>query len=156
MGSYEEQKKNLEPISEYLKKAKISHEFIDITLGEGEKMPAILTDYTYKEFTFDVLMLNAENWIMVQCMILDTTQIPDDVIRDVYELCLELNFDLPETTFSVHNKQIFSEADMTVDVSYDDFINVELNSIAIGIDAFIDTVTAANVEVKDTKGQIKI
>jgi len=156
MSETKKQKENLQKIADYLKKAKIIFKWTEIPSEEGESMPALLTSYSYKGYKFDVLILSVATWVMVQCYILDTKPIEEEIVPKLYELCLELNFNLPETTFSLYNGQIFVEADMPVTVSYNDFLNVEMKSIGAGIDAFLDELGIENVKVEDTKGKIKI
>ncbi len=153
MGKYEDEKANLEKISAHLAKAGIKHDWID--LGSEEKFPAIYTNYTYKGWTFDVLILNHDDWISAKCMIMDTEGFDLPLKCTIYELVLGMNFQLPETTFSADAGQIFIEADMKTNVTYDDFMNVELNSIAIGIDAIVDELDAAKAPISSTEGQLK-
>ncbi len=154
MVSYEVQKKNLTHITHHFDKMKGSYEIVDLRSPEGEKVPAVFTNYSYWDYTFDMLFLNNidSNWINLKCMILDTTGLDKDTIFSIYELCLNLNFQLAETTFSLQAGQIFVEADMSIDVSFSDFKS-ELTALSKGIDAFVDKFDKS--KISDTIGKMK-
>jgi hypothetical protein len=154
MISYETQKKNLAQITRHFDKMKGNYEVLDLRTPEGEKVPAIFTNYSYWDYTFDMLFLNNmdSNWINLKCMILDTEGLDKDSIFEIYELCLNLNYQLAETTFSVESGHIFVEADMPLDISYSDF-KVELQQLSKGIDAFVDKFDKD--KLLDTTGKLK-
>ncbi len=153
MGYLNEQK-NLKKIALYFKKMGVPYKQQDIGDLEGEKFPALICTYRSHELDFDVIIYNLGRWIHVKCMILNTIDLPDLVRLSIYELCLQLNYDLPECTFSSFKKNIFIEIDCLTEIDFDDF-SAEFNSIGEGIELFIDNVIKEHdLELKSTKGQI--
>jgi len=136
MGNYSKAKEELNVVGIYLKKMDVPYDLIDMIDEEGEKSPAIVTTYQHKDYEFEVTIRHHGDWINVYCFILDTSGLDNDVERVLYKTCLELNYLLPEVTFSAHKDDLYIEADMLVGVPFKDF-EAEFNSIALGINQFV-------------------
>ncbi|HUX98747.1 MAG TPA: hypothetical protein VMV49_04280 [Candidatus Deferrimicrobium sp.] len=162
MSSYETEKENLKKIAQYLEKEKVSYKWEDLSFYSGEKWPAIKTTYiykdtkhTHKDYGFDLLIGNSEDWFEMKCLVLKTDQLTKDLRYDIYEWCLSLNFELWETTFSAFFEQIFVESDMPLNISYEDF-KYELQALKKGIDLFIELVIQKACELSDTAGKLDV
>ena len=150
--SYDQEKRNLTEVGTYLEKMDIPHDLVDIEDSEGKRNPAIVTNYKCRDYQFEVTIRNNEDWINVYCFVLDTSELDDDALLSIYKACLELNFRLPEVTFSAWEDSIYIEADMLVGVPFKDFA-AEFNSIALGIDHFVDLLKPREVTISDTWGR---
>ena len=152
--AYKEEKKNLENFSQMLKKMKIPFKFKDLG-NSGEIFPAIVCTYRNEDTDFDVVIYNIADWIHVKCLVLETTGLPTPVALSIYKLALSLNYDLPETTFSLFNDNLYLEIDCLLDIDYDDFVG-EFNSIPKGLKLFIHEIKQKeeSVQISSTKGAI--
>ncbi|MHA1651175.1 MAG: hypothetical protein ACTSYB_13355 [Candidatus Helarchaeota archaeon] len=148
MVDYQKEKQNLEKIAEYFDKMNISYDFTDEFTDSNEKFPLLITIYTYRNLHFGLHVINNDDWICAKAMVLDTAMLDPSVIHEIYQICLELNFQLPETTYSANEGQIFVEADMPVGVSFEDFKR-EIMSIGRGIDILIDALFPLGVNLKE-------
>src|SRR6056297_1280993 len=124
---YQEERKNLEKFSTHLEKMGVPFNFKDIG-KEEEVFPAIICTYRHEEIDFDVIIYNIANWIHVKCLVLDVKGFPSQVSLSIFKLALKLNYDLPETTFSLYKNKLYLEIDCLIDIDYDDFLE-EFNSI---------------------------
>lgn len=153
MGYLEEQQ-HLKKIQDYLDQMSVPYKLHDIGDKQGEKFPALICTYRSHELDFDVIIYNLGHWIHVKCMVMNTINLSAQTRLPIFELCLELNYDLPECTFSAYKKNIFIEIDCLQDVDFDDF-SAEFHSIGDGIEAFIENISDFHqVEIKSTKGQL--
>ena len=152
---YIKERKNLDQISTYLERIGIPYRMKDIADGEGTVFPALLCTYQCQNLDFDVILYNINRWIHVKCMVMSTTNLNTENLLSLYKLCLDLNYSLPEATFSAFKANIFIEMDCLVEVSYEDF-KAEFNSIGEGIEAFIQAAkTEKKISVKSTIGMVE-
>lgn len=153
MGYLEEQQ-HLTKIQTYLDQMGIPYKLQDIGDKQGEQFPALICTYRSHDLDFDVIIYNLGHWIHVKCLVMNTINLTAQTRLNIYELCLELNYDLPECTFSLYKHNIFIEVDCLNDVDFDDF-SAEFHSIGDGIEAFIEhLVKDHQVEITSTKGQL--
>ena len=153
MGYIEEQE-NLTKITNYLDQMGVPYKMQDIGDKQGEKFPALICTYRSHELDFDVIIYNLGHWIHVKCMVMNVINLSAQTKLEIFELCLELNYDLPECTFSTYKKNIFIEIDCLKDIDFDDF-SAEFQSIGDGIEAFVENVTKdSEIKITGTKGQL--
>ena len=152
---YQEEKNRLEVFSRHLSKMGIPYKFKDIG-NESEIFPAIVCTYKHGELDFDVVIYNIADWIHVKCLVLETIGLPSQIQLSIFKLALSLNYDLPETTFSLYNDNLYIELDCLNDVDYDDFVE-EFNSIPTGLNIFLKTIKKeeSEIEISSTKGAIE-
>lgn len=156
MGYFEE-RTNLNSIAIYLERIGVPYRLKDIADSEGTVFPALICTYQCQNLDFDVILYNLNKWVHVKCMIMNTTTLNLDpkILLSLYKLCLDLNYSLPESTFSTFKDDIFIEIDCLVNVSFEDF-KAEFTSIGEGIEAFIQAVNRdKEITVKSTKGMVK-
>jgi hypothetical protein len=146
----EKEIENLTEVGKYLTSMGITHTLDEIENG-SVSFPALITSIRYEEFEFDVIIYNKNDWINIKCLVLNSEGQPQNLLYEMYEQCLEANFNMNEVTFSVSNKDVYLEADLLVGVALEDF-QEELKSIAAGIKFFVDLVKESNNEVNGTKG----
>lgn len=152
--SYIIERKNIGKIAQHLDQINIPYRFQDIGDHEDVIFPAIICTFRVENLEFDVIIYCLNKWIHVKTLVMETSDLSQDVLLKIYELCLELNYDLPEVTFSVFQKNIFIEVDSLIDVDFDDF-KAEFLSIGDGIEVFISTIKRRqNISVKSTKGYV--
>ena len=152
---YIEERKNLGEISQILEKMGVPHKFEDIGGDRNEVFPAIICIYRCNNLDFDVIIYNIGQWIHVKCLIMNLEQIRSEILLSIYEIALELNYDLPEVTFSSHKNQLYIEVDCFVFTSLEDFKG-EFLSIGDGIEAFITIMDKQReIALKSTVGQIR-
>jgi len=118
---YLDERKNLEKIAEHLDEMQVPYSFKEIGNNENDTFPAIICTYRYSNLDFDVVIYNITEWIHVKALIMNASNFSSKALLTIYELCLELNYDLPEVTFSASEKNIYIEVDCLVDVDFDDF-----------------------------------
>ncbi len=153
MVNYEEEKKNLENIAKHLKTLKLDYEFVDLETSEGEKFPAIFTTYAYKGYQFEMHIICNDDWVCAKCFILDTKKLEDpELTNAIYEFVLSLNFELPETTFSAYDGELYLEADMNAEVDFDEFKR-EWDSIGSGLDIIVEEFAPKEVGLTSTTGE---
>lgn len=165
---YIEERKNLGKLAEYLDRMNVPYGFHDIGNAEQEIFPAIICTYRCADIDFDVILYNIGRWLHVKCLImnLDTSKLTSSVTMTIYEIVLELNYDLPECTFSLFKNNLYIEIDCLTSIGFEDF-QAEFHSIGEGIENFINIVkkqdkeipiksTKGQVQIKSTKGQVKI
>ena len=105
---------------------------------------------------FEVIIHNIEKWVLIKCMVLDTSDLSMPLTFKLFKKALELNYDLPEVTFSSYQGNLYIEMDCLVGVDFDDFAG-EFESISDGIEHFIDFVhQQKNVILTSTKGKAQI
>jgi hypothetical protein len=151
--NYEEEKVNLESIANYLDKMGIPFVFQDIGEKENEKFPGIACTYRYNNSDFDVIVFSVGNWIHVKALVLDTKEYPSELVRQLYEIALNLNYELPETTFSAFNQKVYIEIDCLVNVAFDDFEG-EFKSIAEGLNNYLERIEKIEgIKIYSTKGK---
>jgi len=152
---YIEERNHLNLISDYLDRIGIPYRIKDIADGEETVFPALICTYQCQGLDFDVILYNLNRWIHTKCMLMDTANLNSDILLSLYKLCLDLNYSLPEATFSSFEANIFIEIDCLVSVSYEDF-KAEFNSIGVGIEAFINSVKEnQEISLTSTKGMVK-
>ncbi|WP_371803475.1 hypothetical protein [Candidatus Lokiarchaeum ossiferum] len=150
--SYISERNNIGKIALHLDQINIPYRFQDIGDQEDKIFPALICTFRVENLEFDVIIYNLNKWIHIKTLVMDTADLSSDILLKVYELCLELNYDLPEVTFSAFQKNIFIEVDCLVDVDFDDF-KAEFLSIGDGIEAFISTIKQRqNISIQSTKG----
>ena len=152
MTDLEKEKENLAQTGKYLEQLGIAYGVKNVLNEEGGMFPCIFTTYQYKGYTFDLTIQNIGDWIIMKCLILDLSTFSDEQVLSLYELGLDLNYILPETTFSAHKRKLYVEADMVLGASFEDFKD-NLNSIAVGIDVFTDELDPGQAELKNTEGK---
>ncbi|MHA1584655.1 MAG: hypothetical protein ACTSVU_02125 [Promethearchaeota archaeon] len=136
---YNDERQNLGEITIYLDSMEIPYKFQDFSENGDERFPALLCTYRCQNMDFEVMIYNVGRWIHVKAMVMSAHTLKSKTKLDIYQLCLELNYDLPECTFSSHKDIIYIEIDCLKDVDSDDFIG-EFQSIGDGIDAFVTRV----------------
>jgi len=146
MVNYEQEKQNLEVAAKHLDKLKVKYEFVDLETAEGDKFPAIISTYDYKKMTFDLHIVNNDDWLCVKCLILDTSELDPELACAVYRVAMELNFELPETTFSANDGFLFIEADMKVGINFEDF-KQEWDSLNEGLDQVVEDLGSKKVQL---------
>ena len=156
MGNYIEERKNLGKIAEYLDQMKIPYQFQDIGDKDKEIFPAITCVYRC-DVDFDVILYNLGNWVHVKALLLNTSLLPSQTVLTIYEICLGLNYDLPECTFSLFKNNLYIEIDCLVGVPYNDF-KAEFQSIGAGIETFLNVIKNQDEEIsiKSTKGLVEV
>jgi len=80
-------------------------------------------------------ILSNDDWICLKVLLLDTEEINPELKCNLYQSCLELNFELPETTFSLNDERIYIEADLPVGLTFKNF-KLELDALNEGIETF--------------------
>jgi hypothetical protein len=151
--NYDVEKTNLIQISKHLELMKIPFIFQDIGEIPEEKFPAIACTYRHNQIDFDVIIYSIGDWINVKALIMDLHQYSSDIALQTYETCLNLNFELPETTFSAFNQRLYVEMDCLVEVDHETFQS-EFQSIAEGINQFMERMYKKhNLQLINTKGQ---
>jgi hypothetical protein len=132
---YEIEKQNLDIIAGHLEKMNVPFALQDI--GEGDtKFPALACTYRSADIDFDVIIYTINEWIHVKTLVVETGEMDVEKAFQLYEIALNLNYQLPETTFSAYNRKLYVEMDCLVNVPFEDFQS-EFNSIAEGINAFV-------------------
>ncbi len=152
---YLDERNNLGLISEHLKEMGVPFEFKDIG-GEpsGEIFPAIICTYRCNKLDFDVILYNLTKWIHVKCMVMNLADFADDNLLAIFGISLELNYDLPEVTFSQHSQKLYIEVDCLVGIKQDDFAE-EFNSIGDGIDMLMNILNKQKeISLESTSGQL--
>ncbi len=155
MENYKKEKKNLSKIANYLKKLNINYEFEEYKTSQGEDVPIIHMCFEYKDYKFDLLIRNMIDWIVSKCYLLDLSKLSDEKLLNIFRMGLELNYLLPETTFSVYKNYFFVESDMPINGSFLDF-KIELYSILAGLTCFLNLLPPEISEIKDTLGKLKL
>ncbi|MHA1611566.1 MAG: hypothetical protein ACTSYU_05900 [Promethearchaeota archaeon] len=137
---YDEEKQILNSVSEYLAKMGVPYKNQDIGGQTKDKFPVLICTYRYQgEYNFDVIIYNVGKWLHVKCLVLKSSSLKPENREKTYELALQLNYDLPEVTFSANKGDIYIEMDALVGISYDNFAG-EFASISEGIGAFIQKI----------------
>jgi hypothetical protein len=150
---FEDEKKNLEVIKGFLDKLDVPNEMKKLAEGSAEEFPAIGCTFRYDNLDFDVIVYNLGKWIHVKCLVLETESLAPEVLLRIYKTSLELNYELPETTFSAYGENLYVEIDCLTDSDFDDFES-EFNSIAEGIIAFVKKAEKIKeISIKSTKGK---
>ena len=152
---YIQERKNLDQISTYLERIGVPYRLKEVADRDGTVFPALICTYQCQNLDFDVILYNISRWVHVKCLLMNTTNLNSENRLSLYKLCLDLNYSLPESTFSTFKDDIFIEIDCLVTVSFEDF-NAEFNSIGVGIEAFINSVkTNQEISLTSTKGMVK-
>ena len=149
MVDYKKEVKHLEAIGEYLDKLDMKFDLKDAVDANNEKFPIILSTHKHKNINFAMHILSNDDWICIKVLLLDAENINPELRCSVYESCLELNFELPETTFSVNDGSIYIEADMPSGLSLGDF-KLELEALKAGIDIFAEEAAPKTGKLKST------
>jgi hypothetical protein len=149
MVDYKKEVKNLEAIGEYLDKLDMDFDLKDAVDENNEKFPIILSTYKHKNINFAMHILSIDDWICMKVLLLDAENIKSELRCSIYQSCLELNFELPETTFSVNDGAIYIEADMPSGFSLGDF-KLELEALKAGIDIFAEEAAPKTGKLKST------
>ncbi len=149
MVDYKKEVKNLEAIGEYLDKLDMDFDLKDAIDENSEKFPIILSTYKHKNLRFAMHILSNDDWICMKVLLLDAENIDTEFRCSIYQECLELNFELPETTFSVNDGAIYIEADMPAGFSLGDF-KLELEALRAGIDIFAEEAAPKTGKLKST------
>lgn len=151
---YAEEQANLNKISKYLDKMGIPYKNQDLGSESKSKFPALLCTYRFEnKHNFDVIVYSIGEWINIKCLVLRRKKIPSHFLTDIYELCLQLNYDLPEVTFSANKGDIFIEMDALAESSFEDFAE-EFKSIPVGITHFVEKVQELyGITIEDTNGK---
>jgi hypothetical protein len=153
---YSEERKNLEKISSFLSQMGVPSQIKDVDDGEGGAFPVILCAYRYNNLDFDVVIQNIGKWIHTKCLVVDIEGLSTPILFHLYKTCLEINYTLPEVTYSSYKGNIYIECDSIVDTNFDDF-EAEFNSIPDGIEALMDLVNKENkFTFQSTKGKAEI
>lgn len=151
---YLEERNHLGAVAEHLAKMQVPYQFKDIGDQEGDIFPAIVCTYRCNNLEFDVILYNIKKWIHVKCMILDLIPFSSEELLSLYEIVLGLNYELPEVTFSLHNKKLYLEIDCLIGIDFDDFEG-EFNSIGEGIDSLMSfLLKVSDISLKGTLGRI--
>jgi hypothetical protein len=138
-------------ISQFLERMKIPAILQKIGNENGETFPALTCNYRIDKVDFSVIIYNVGSWINVKCLVMETKGMSIEDRAKIFELALTLNYELPETTFSAYQGNLYIEIDCLVDVDYDDFKS-EFNSIADGLNAFVEMLqTEKNIKLTSTK-----
>ncbi len=150
---YDEEKEILIPVSEFLEKMGVPYKQQDIGGQTLDKFPALVCTYRYQgQYNFDVIIYNVGKWLHVKCLVLKNATLKTENRAMAFELALQLNYDLPEVTFSANKGDIYIEMDALVGISYDDFAG-EFASIGEGIGAFIQTLQKeSDIQISNTVG----
>lgn len=152
---YIDERNHLNSISNYLDRIGIPYRMNDIADNEETVFPALICTYQCQGLDFDVILYNLNRWIHTKCMLMNTSNLNSETLLSLYKLCLDLNYSLPEATFSSFKADIFIEIDCLVSVSYEDF-KAEFNSIGEGIEAFINSAKKnQEISLTSTKGMVK-
>ncbi len=153
--SYVIERKNIGKIAQHLDQINIPYRFQDIGDQENSIFPAIICTFRVENLEFDVIIYNLSQWIHVKTLVMETSNLSSEALLAIYELCLELNYDLSEVTFSSNQKSIYIEVDCLVTVDFDDF-KAEFLSIGEGIEIFIERIkNRQNISIKSTKGSVR-
>ncbi|MHA1521552.1 MAG: hypothetical protein ACTSRK_15330 [Promethearchaeota archaeon] len=151
---YIDERNHLGNISEHLTKMEVPFEFKDIGESPGDIFPAVICTYRCNSLDFDVILYNIGKWINVKCMVMNLAAFTDDALQAIFSIALELNYDLPEVTFSKHSQRLYIEVDCLVGIKYDDFAE-EFNSIGDGIDMLINVLNKQKeINLESTSGQL--
>ncbi|HUY00430.1 MAG TPA: hypothetical protein VMV49_12790 [Candidatus Deferrimicrobium sp.] len=153
MVNYEREKVNLGKISKFLEKMRINHQFQDIKNGDNETVPIIDAVFQYEDLKFRLKIRNLEDWIVTKCLIMDFSDFPADKVLTLFRLGLELNYILPETTFSVFDNEFYIESDMPLHGKFEDF-QIEWHSITIGLDRFLAAM-GDDESIRERLGRLK-
>ena len=154
MGHYLEERNHLGNISEHLQKMEVPFEFKDIGETSGDIFPAIICTYRCNALDFDVILYNIANWIHVKCMVMNLADFAQDNLLAIFGIALELNYDLPEVTFSQHGQKLYIEVDCLVGIKFEDFVE-EFNSIGEGIDQLMNILNKQKeINIESTSGQM--
>lgn len=150
---YQEEKQILAKIVQFLDRMGVPYKFQDIGEKDKEIFPAVVCTFRYQNsIDFDVIVYTIGKWIHVKCLVLKTDDLKLQMRAQLYELSLQLNYDLPEVTFSANNGDIYIEMDALIDTTFEDFAS-EFNSISEGIGVFIQSVREdLKIEIVSTKG----
>jgi hypothetical protein len=102
----------------------------------------ITVPYEIGDLVFNPQIEFHGKWLVVSCLIIRRSDVPDAVIHDVYYECLASNHELPEITYDVDRDSgdIYVGADMRVAITdFDNFFS-EFFSIPYGIKHFIEKI----------------
>ncbi|WP_457557519.1 hypothetical protein [Candidatus Harpocratesius sp.] len=151
---YNEEKKNLEKMGQYLDNLGIPFKHQDIGDKSEDKFPTLICTYRFEEkHNFDVIIYSVEEWIHVKCLVLKVNRLKPKLRCKLYEMCLQLNYDLPEVTFSANKGDIYIEIDALAEISFEDF-TAEFQSISQGISIFIENIqNQYDIDILDTNGE---
>ncbi|MHA1776950.1 MAG: hypothetical protein DRO88_09505 [Promethearchaeia archaeon] len=151
---YLEEKENLEKISKHLDRLGIPYKHQDLGKDSEIVFPALLCTYRFEnKHNFDVIIYSIGKWINIKCLVLKKNRIEPNFQTGIYELCLQLNYDLPEVTFSTNKGDIYIEMDALVESSFEDFTE-EFKSIPLGIGQLIEIIQKNyGIEIVDTEGE---
>ncbi|MHA1271790.1 MAG: hypothetical protein ACTSPY_18530 [Candidatus Helarchaeota archaeon] len=156
MSNYDKEKSQLTTIANHLNKMNIPFDFRDFRFGDIVK-PTIRFTAEYNNFDFDIVIsamsYESREWLSLRCIVYNFSKLKIEQINNIFELCLEINFYIPETTFSVNGDLIFIENDMPINISIGDF-EFELTGFDVGIQNFLDHMKDLGFKVEGTKEQI--
>ncbi|HUX98238.1 MAG TPA: hypothetical protein VMV49_01675 [Candidatus Deferrimicrobium sp.] len=155
MGDNKSEKKDLEKIAKLLEKINMEFTFFDLKYAQDEVHPAIHTSYKAEGKEFDVIIRSYSQkdlgkWINMRCFVFNTSELDTETANKVFKLCLQLNYFLPETTFSWFDEKIFIESDMPIDVSLDDF-KFELKGLSLGLENLTHHFKSLGLTIDPTK-----
>ncbi|MHA1271764.1 MAG: hypothetical protein ACTSPY_18400 [Candidatus Helarchaeota archaeon] len=158
MSNYDKEKSQLKTIANHLNKMNIPFDYVDLKFGENVR-PIIVFNKNYGNIYFDVVVVaqsheSVDDWLTVRCLLYDFSELKINQINSIFKLCLELNYYIPETTFSVNNNLIFIENDMPLDISHENF-EFEILGFDVGIQNFISGMENLGFEVKGIQGLYK-
>jgi hypothetical protein len=145
LKDYETQKKNLEVFTTFLEFYSIQYTLVDEKLDTGQKYPVLKFVYRIEGMDYDVKLVAFFDWATARCYLFDTKTVNEKMACTIFQKCLELNYLLPNTTFSMYNRKIFSEVDMELTASPKEF-EFEMNGLTYGIEDFTKFLKSQNLK----------
>ena len=160
MSNYNKEKSQIKIIAGFLDKLNEPYDYYDLDYGNGVIKPVLILTTEYNGINFDVIASAQsakgfeKDWLTIRCFIYDFSKLKINKANELFKLCLELNYIIPETTFSVFQNRLFLEADMPLDINMDKF-DFELAGFDIGLQNLFLRIKDIGVKIDHTKGLSK-
>ncbi|MHA1270265.1 MAG: hypothetical protein ACTSPY_10800 [Candidatus Helarchaeota archaeon] len=158
MSNYDKEKDQLKLIAKYFSKSGLDFKWVDFDFGHGFVKPVIVSSNQYQDVPLDIVASaqsaeGVDDWLTLRVFLCKVDNLDKDKLLDLLKLCLQLNFEIPETTFSMKGNMIFLEADMPTNISEKDF-QFELDGMDFGIPLLFNGMKKLGLSINPTKGTI--